>query len=57
VIQPGRILPLVLLAAGVALLVAAGVCYQVTGGGALCHWALGVATACCIGAFALAWQR
>ena len=56
-LPPQRIAPLLLLGLGVLLLVASGVCYQATGGGALCHWALGVATACCVAAFALAWRR
>lgn len=57
VIAPRRLLPVVLLALGVILLVVAGVAYSVTGGGVMGHWILGTATVCCIGAFALAFQR
>lgn len=46
-----------LFGAGVVLLVAAGICYQTTGGDLGCHLMLGVGAACCIAAFALVWTR
>lgn len=45
-----------LLGLGVVLLVASGVCYQVTGGDLWCHITLAIATLGCIGAFFLAWR-
>lgn len=54
----GKSLPIVLLGLGVAGLVAAGICYQATGGGEpWCPLVLGIGTVACIAAFALAMLR